>query len=64
MEGEPAALYDVPNGHVLAEMYFSKVPYEISNFPVRNNLQIFEGCPIELKTPVHMGGTVYSGLPR
>ena len=45
MKGEPAALYDIPNGYVLAMTYYSKVPYEMSNFPVRNNLQFFEGCP-------------------
>lgn len=45
MEGEPAALYDIPNGCVLAKIYFSKVPYEIPNFPVRNILPIPWECP-------------------
>ena len=61
MEGEPAALYDIPNGYVLAEIYFSKVPYEITFFPVRI---ILFPPPVELKTPVRMGGTVYIGLSR
>ena len=30
MEGESAALYDIPNGYVLAKIYFSKVPYQMS----------------------------------
>ena len=45
MEGEPAALYDIPNGYVLAKIYFSKVPYEIPNFPVRNYTSDLWECP-------------------
>ena len=43
MEGEPATLYDIPNGYVLANIpngyvlaniYFSEVTYELTDFPV------------------------------